>query len=88
MEISRNKIEKIIEKLENLSKEDYRNFEIALIIFLRSDLFQFKNYVNDSDLKKLSKMIDDCSSLLNLDIDEVDNLLYYCDDDDEEEDED
>ena len=80
MEFDRNKIENIIESLDELSK-DYKSFELALLIFLRGDLFQFKNYITDSDLKDLKDLIDSTDSILDINKEDVDDILYNCEED-------
>jgi hypothetical protein len=80
MEFDRNKIENIIESLDELSK-DYKSFELALLIFLRGDLFQFKNYITDSDLKDLKDLIDSTDSILDVNKEDVDDILYNCEED-------
>lgn len=70
---NREKIEKIIETLENLGKDfDYRNLETALVIYLRGNLEDY----DDETLEEIDKMIYDYDgSLLNDDIkDFIDNI--------------
>ena len=70
----RKEIESIIEKLDNIS-ENYNVFEIALLIFLRSDLFTFKNYIVDSQIDELEELIDNYDSLLDIGKENVDYIL-------------
>lgn len=70
--------EKIKEYLEMLDKTDikyYKELEVALLIFLRSDLFHFNNYITDSDISEIVDLIDDYSSLLDIDKEELDSIL-------------
>lgn len=70
---NREKIEKIIETLENLGKDfDYRNLETALVIYLRGNLEDY----DDETLEEIDKMVYDYDgSLLNDDIkDFIDNI--------------
>lgn len=81
--LDRNKIREIIEKLNEISK-DYKHFEIALLIFLRADLYQLDNYVNDDDLEKLEDLLMYVSSIFDIEKDDIDNILYSCDEDEGE----
>ena len=75
MRYDRKKIEEILENLENVSS-DYRHFELALLIFLRSDIETFKdNCISNRDLRKLENLINRCDSILDLDKEDVDMII-------------
>ena len=74
----RNKIKEYLELLENITNNEnqyYKELEVALLIFLRSDLFHFNNYITDSDIEEIGDLIDDYDSLLDIDKEELDTIL-------------
>ena len=73
--MNRNKIKEYLELLDNIGTTYYKELEVALLIFLRSDLFHFNNYITDSDIEEIGDLIDDCSSLLDIDKGELDTIL-------------
>lgn len=81
--LDRKKIKKIIEQLNEISK-DYEYFEIALLIFLRGDLFQFEHYVNDDDIESLRDLLKYNSSIFDIHKEDIDDLLYNCEEDEDE----
>ena len=72
--MERNKIRKILVSLEELSK-DYEDFEVALMIFLRSDLFNFENYITAKELKALKELSENNDSIFDIDKEDIDNIL-------------
>lgn len=78
MEEKRKNIKKIIEGLEDLSQSHfYKDFEIALVIYLRGNLFLLDNYINDGDIKEIEDKIEKYSSLMDTDLkDKIDNIIY------------
>lgn len=76
--MNRNKIKEYLEMLENTIDNEnqyYRELEIAILIFLRSDLFTFNNYITDSDIVEIEDLIDKYNSLLDIDKRELDSIL-------------
>lgn len=80
--MNRNKIKEYLEMLDKTDIEYYKELEVALLIFLRSDLFHFNNYITDSDIEEIVDLIDDYGSLLDIDKGELDTIL--CRGEDEE----
>lgn len=81
--MNRKNIEYIIRELDELSKySTYREFEVALISFLRSDIYGFRD-LTDKNLKELDEIIENTSSLINLDTWEIDSLFEKEDEEDE-----
>lgn len=81
MEKIRNNALNIMEELEKLSANDYRTFELALALFLRSDKHTLKHYITDSELETLDRIIYDSDSLMSDDLrEEIDNILEREDD--------
>lgn len=74
MEYNREIIEEILRGLENLSS-NYHYFEIALLIFLRSDLFTFKNYITNGDLSEIEELIKYNDSLLDINKEDIDSII-------------
>ena len=73
--MNRNKIKEYLEMLDKTDIEYYKELEVALLIFLRSDLFHFNNYITDSDIEEIRDLIDDYNSLLDIDKGELDTIL-------------
>lgn len=65
----------VMEKLDNISGVDYQTFELALVLYLRSDIYTLDD-ITDLQLKKISKLVNDSDSLMSDDLREkVDNIL-------------
>lgn len=74
--MNRNNIKDIIKKLDELCNSNYQEFEVALMIWLRSDLFTFNNYITDGQLEDVRKTLKSYDSILNVDLKiDVDNIL-------------
>ena len=70
----------VMDELDKLSSEnvDYGTFELALVLFLRSDKFevQDKSHVTDEMLKNIDKLVSHADSLMSDDLkDAVDEEL-------------
>ena len=66
----------MMKKLEDLSKEDYGIFKLALALFLRSDRHTVKYYVTDNELETLGRIIYDSEYFMSDDLrEEVDSIL-------------
>ena len=76
MDKIRDNVLDIMENLEKLSNKDYRTFELALALFLRSDRHTVKYYVTDNELETLGRIIYDSEYFMNDDLrEEVDSIL-------------
>jgi hypothetical protein len=78
MERIREKVLQIMDELEKLSEHDYRTFELALVLFLRSDKNEVKSksHVTDKMLETIDKLIDESDTLMSDDLKEqVDDTL-------------
>lgn len=76
MEKIRKDVLNIMEELERLSSKDYRTFELALALFLRSDRFTLKYYITDSELEEIDNAIYNSDSFMSEDLkDFIDNIL-------------
>ena len=65
----------IMEELERLSEKDYRTFELALALFLRSDREVVKSLSNE-ELKDLDNAIYDSDYFMSDDLrDYIDNVV-------------
>lgn len=73
--MNRGKIKEYLEMLDKTDIKYYKELEIALLIFLRSDLFAFNNYITDSDIVEIADLIDKYNSLLDIDKGELDSIL-------------
>lgn len=73
--MNRNKIKEYLEMLDNTDIKYYKELEVALLIFLRSDLFTFNNYITDSDILKIVDLTNKYDSLLDIDKEELDNII-------------
>jgi hypothetical protein len=76
MDKIRNNVLDIMENLEKLSEHDYRTFELALALFLRSDRHTVKYYVTDNELETLDRIIYDSEYFMSDDLkEEIDSIL-------------
>lgn len=76
--MNREKIKEYLTILNDLSNdlgiETYKELEIAILLFLRSDLEDF-DYLTDNQLNRLYDLTDYGASLLDLEKEEVDYIL-------------
>ena len=71
-----NNIKKLMIELETLSnKYDYKTFEVALILFLRSDV-NILDSISSATIKRMLEKIDEYDSIMcDLLKDDIDELL-------------
>lgn len=82
--MDRNRIEKIINELDNISQKNYDDdFNLAMYIYVRYGLHHFKYYINDDELEEIKKVLKRHSTLFDDDIND-DVRMILKDDDDEE----
>lgn len=75
MEKIRKDVLNIMEELERLSEKDYRTFELALALFLRSDRDVVKS-LSDEELEDLDNTIYDSDYFMSEDLrDYIDNVV-------------
>ena len=74
-------IQNVLEQLDELSKNNYGWFEIALVIWLRSDLHTFNYYIDDYDISKIEKILDDVSSIMDEDLRYTIDDIITCEED-------
>lgn len=86
--MDRNKIEKIINEIDNISQKNYDDdFNLAMYLYVRYGLHHFKYYIDDNELEEINKVLKRHSTLFDEDInDEVRLILNDNEDDEEEED--
>ena len=71
----------VMEKLDNISGVDYQTFELALVLYLRSDIYTLDD-ITDLQLKKISRLVNESDSLMSDDLrEQVDNILNGDDED-------
>lgn len=75
--MERNKIKKIIDKLNDIQETSYDDdFNLALYIYVRYGIFEFDNYICDNELEEINKILKRHSTIFNEDInDEVSIIL-------------
>ena len=75
MEKIRKDVLNIMEELESLSEKDYRTFELALALFLRSDRDVVKS-LSEEELEDLDNTIYDSDYFMNDDLrDYIDSIV-------------
>lgn len=75
MEKIRKEVLNIMEELEKLSSKDYRTFELALALFLRSDK-EVVEVLSDGELEELDREIYDSDYFMSDDLrDYVDSIV-------------
>lgn len=75
MEKIRKDVLNIMEELERLSEKDYRTFELALALFLRSDR-EVVESLSDEELEDLDNTIYDSDFFMNDDLrDYIDSVV-------------
>lgn len=77
----KSKVIETMKQLDEIAKKDYKIFEIALILGLRSTIDEVELLEEDTIIK-VADLIDETDSLLDLDRDDIDYLLE--DDEDDE----
>lgn len=68
-------VKSIMETLENISNTNYEDFEIALLLFLRSDTSILEDNNINNIIDNLKDLIQDYDSLLDIDKWEIDSVL-------------
>lgn len=76
----KNKVIGTMKQLDEIAKKDYKTFEIALILGLRSTIDEVELLEEDTIIK-VADLIDETDSLLDLDRDDIDYLLEEMEDD-------
>lgn len=73
----RNFIEDTINHLDILSKRQYSWFEVALVIFLRSDIETFKSDITNEKIEKIETLLNNSGSLMDEYLkNEIDDIIY------------
>ena len=67
-------LNEIIKCLEDISKNNYTNFEIALLIFLRNDREILKS-MTALEFEQLKELVENCISILDINKEDVDYIL-------------
>ncbi len=83
--MKRSKIKEVMESLNEIykdNKNNYREVEIGFLLFLRSDIDEFDDITN-KQLTQIDSLIDNQTSLLDIDREDIDAILYGNYDDDE-----
>lgn len=75
----KNKVIGTMKQLDEIAKKDYKTFEIALILGLRSTIDEVELLEEDTIIK-VADLIDETDSLLDLDRDDIDYLLEEMED--------
>lgn len=84
--MDRNRIEKIINELDNISQKNYDDdFNLAIYLYVRYGLHKFNNYICDDELEEINKVLKRHSTLFDEDINDEVRLILNDDEDDEEE---
>lgn len=81
--MDRKRIIALMEELDKLSKFDYNTFELALVLFLRTDTFELKNYISDSQLETIEKLVKNSETIMSDELRE--NVEFILDEESEEE---
>jgi hypothetical protein len=83
--MNRARIIALMEELEKLSSFDYNTFELALVLFLRTDTFELKNNISDSQLETIEKLVKNSETIMS---DELRENVEFILDEESEDDED
>ena len=68
-------IKEKLQALDNLANTNYKELEVALMLFLRSDLESFDD-LTDEQLDEIFDLTDNCNSLLDINSEDIDNILW------------
>ena len=83
--MNRNKIEKIINEIDNISQKNCDDdFNLAMYLYVRYGLHHFKYYIDDNELEEINKVLKRYDSLFNEDLNDDIRLVLNDDEDDEE----
>lgn len=72
--MNRNKIKEFLKMLDKTDTKYYKELEIAIILFLRSDLDTFDS-ISKKQINEIFELTDNYSSLLDIDKEEIDYIL-------------
>ena len=76
----RERVLQIMDELDKLSEHDYTTFELALVLFLRTEkeVVADKDLLNDKTLKVLLEMVDKSDTIMSEDLkNQVDDTLLW-----------
>lgn len=83
--MDRNKIQKIINELDNISQKNYdADFNLAVYIYVKLGMFEFNNYICDDELEEINKVIKRHSTMFNEDLNGEVRLILNDNGEDEE----
>ena len=74
MEQYREKIEEYLKELDHLGEHNYKELEVAIVLFLRSDLDSFKD-ITDKQLEEIYDIIAYNDSILDINKEDIDNII-------------
>ncbi len=69
---------KIMKELEEINcNYDYKTMELAICLWLRSDIYEVKESLNETNIHRIQQEIEDLESVLNYDVrNSIDKQLY------------
>lgn len=83
--MDRNKIEKIINEIDNISQKNYDDdFNLAVYIYVRYGKFEFDNYICTDELEKINKVLKRHSTLFDEEINDEVRLILNDEEDEED----
>lgn len=83
--MDRNKIEKIINEIDNISQKNYDDdFNLAVYIYVRYGKFEFDNYIGTDELEKINKVLKRHSTLFDEEINDEVRLILNDEEDEED----
>ena len=84
--MKRKRIETIINQIDNISQKNYDDeFNLAVYIYIRYGLFEFKNYICDNELEEINKILKQNNTIFNEDINEQVSMILNNTEDEESE---
>lgn len=69
---------KIMRELEEINcNYDYKTMELAICLWLRSDIYEVKESLNETNMHRIQQELEDLESVLNYDVrNSIDKQLY------------
>lgn len=81
MDEKRIEVEKIMDELDELTKKyGTETFTIAVYIYMRFGKFDFKYYIDNTDLEEMAKEIVKADTIFNSDLNDTTMEIYVEDD--------
>lgn len=70
-----NNIEYFMNTFDNFCVKDYKDFEVALLLWIRSDVDILKDKNINKVINELKNILDNCDSILDIEKEDIDYII-------------